>query len=80
MNLILFISIVIRFIAMAWSIVLLRRLRDWRISFLSIMLCLMALRQAITLYNNFDGWYFTVLGHKDEIPGFIVSVLALLII
>ena len=42
-------SIAIRLAAMAWSLVLLRQARDWRMGFLTGMLGLMALRQALTL-------------------------------
>jgi len=64
----LILSISIRVIAFLWSIVLLRRIRDWRIGLLSIMLLLMSFQQSMRL-----------LSIKSEIPGFIVSILVLLV-
>ena len=43
------VSILIRLVALAWSLVLMRRLRDWRLAFLTVMPALMALRQTLTL-------------------------------
>ena len=78
MNYILLTSILIRFVAIAWSIYLLRKLRDWRVVFLTILFALMASRQLFTLYSDFHGWYLTVAGHLDEIPGLIVSIFSLI--
>lgn len=64
----LILSISIRVIAFLWSIVLLRRIRDWRIGLLSMMLLLMSFQQIMRL-----------LSIKSEIPGFIVSILVLLV-
>ena len=49
MSLVLILSIVVLVIAMAWSIVLLCRLRDWRMSFFTGMLSLMVLSQILML-------------------------------
>jgi hypothetical protein len=38
MSLILIVSILIRLVALGWSIVLLKQIKDWRMGFLSIML------------------------------------------
>lgn len=72
-------SILIRLGALAWSLLLLRQARDWRMAFLTAMLALMALRQALTLYGIVEraGGEFP-LGTLSEIPGLIVSVLAAL--
>ena len=80
MNLIIVISILIRIIAIVWSIFLLHKLRDWRMGFLTIMLALMALRQIFTAYHGFDGWYLTIADHVDELPGLVVSLLSLIIV
>ena len=46
------ISIAIRILAVVWSVLLLRHIRDWRIGFLTLMFTLMALRQLLTLWNT----------------------------
>ena len=56
MSLVLIISIVIRLLAMVWSIVLLRRVRDWRMGFLTVMLGLMVLRQTLTVLTEKESW------------------------
>jgi len=78
MSLILIVSIAIRLVAMGWSIVLLRRIRDWRMGFLTVMLGLMALRQALTLLTENESWTFFIAGHLKELPGLIVSTMAFL--
>ena len=80
MDVILISSILIRFVAMAWSIYLIRKLRDWRMGFLTLMVTLMAMRQIFTVANSFDGWYLSIPSHSDEIPGLIVSILSLVIV
>ncbi len=49
MSIVLVLSIMIRLIAVVWSVYLLQRIRDWRIGFLTIMLALMTLRQILAL-------------------------------
>ena len=78
MSLIITISILIRLVAMAWSIVLLRQIKDWRMGFLSIMLGLMALRQILAFWNTRESWSFVVTGQVSEFPGLIVSLMALI--
>ncbi|MFQ5614199.1 MAG: GAF domain-containing protein [Anaerolineae bacterium] len=78
MSLILIVSIVIRLVAMGWSIVLLRRVRDWRMGFLTAMLALMALRQGLTLLAQPSFGSLSALTPLTESPGLIVSVLAFL--
>ncbi len=78
MSAILLLSISIRMLATAWSILLVRRTRDFRMSFLTLMLCLMTLRQLLTLWMEFDS--LTVVVAKDfiELPGLLVSIMAFL--
>ena len=64
----LIISISIRVIAIICSIILLWRIKDWRISLLTLMLLLMAFQQSMRFF-----------GVMNELPGFIVSILALLV-
>ena len=72
------ISIAIRILAIVWSVVLLCRMRDWRISFLTLMFALMALRQLLTLWNTPTSSLtdFTLI--TSEFPGLIVSIIAFL--
>jgi signal transduction histidine kinase len=70
MNIILIVSIMTRLVALGWSIVLLLRLKDWRLGFFTALTGLMALRQILTLGE----------GRTDpttELPGLIVSVMVL---
>ncbi len=78
MSLILLISITIRLFALGWSIVLLRRIRDWRMGVLSVMLALMALRQILTLWEHSQSVTSSVTSQITELPGLAVSVLAFL--
>ncbi len=75
-------SIILRIAGLIWSLVLVRRLRDWRMAFLSAMLFLMACRQILTLVWLDAHVHAGPLGHtgsiSSEIPGFVVSVLAFL--
>ena len=80
MSLILVLSISIRLAALAWSIALLRKVKDWRMGFFGLMLALMALRQILTLKSSFESWDFNVSGHANELPGLVVSVMAFLAI
>ena len=80
MDVILFASILIRVIAIVWSVYLIRKLRDWRMGFLTLMFTLMALRQIFTVSHSFEGWYLSLPTHTDEIPGLIVSILSLVIV
>ena len=78
MSLILIISILIRLIAMAWSIVLLSRTRDGRMGFLTVLLALMATRQTFTLLETRESLIISITAQATELPGLIVSVMAFL--
>jgi len=80
MSLILIVSIIIRLTAMGFSIVLLRRSRDWRMGFLTVMLGLMALRQLFPLLMEKESWTVSLTAQITELPGLIVSVMAFLTI
>lgn len=73
MNLVLLLSAVLRFGAIAWSILLLWRLRDWRMGFLTAMLGLMMLRLLLTLVWQGKDW-------EQELPGLAVSLMALVLV
>jgi len=74
----LLLSILIRILAFGWSILLLRRIRDWRMGFLSVMLALMALRQILTLKSKYTSTDLTFSSLGTEWPGLIVSLMAFL--
>ncbi len=78
MNAILLISIGIRLVALFWSLLIWRRLKDWRLAFFSLMLLLMAIRQMLTLRNKIDDSFVFYFIGGDEVPGLMVSILALL--
>ncbi len=46
------ISLIICLVAVGWSLVLLYRVRDWRIALLTVMLALMALRRALAMLQE----------------------------
>ena len=78
MNATLIVSIVIRLAALVWSLVLLRRTRDWRIALFAGMIALMALRQILSLYGTLSTASLSLAAPWDEVPALAVSVLALL--
>jgi PAS domain-containing protein len=78
MSFILVCSIAIRVIAFGWSVLLLFRIRDWRIIFLTGMIFLMALRQTLTLVKAPQIWPLSFSANIDELPGLVVSILAFL--
>jgi L-lactate permease len=64
----LIVSITVRVIAVFWSLFLIKRIKDWRITLLTAMLSLMAVQQLLRLTEI-----------RSELPGFIVSLLVLLV-
>jgi len=80
MSLILIVSIIIRLAAIGWSIVLLRRIRDWRIGLMTAMFGMMALRQILTLLTVKESWAISFKAQLIELPGLAVSAIALLVV
>ena len=78
MSLILIVSILIRLAAMFWSIVLLQRIRDWRMGFLTLMLALMAARQILTMLTGMESMTILITGDTTELPGLAVGIMAFL--
>ncbi len=78
MSLILVLSILLRLAALSWGIALIRRLRDWRMGLLCVMVGLMALRQILTLLAAGPSWTISATANVDELPGLFVSIFALL--
>ncbi len=48
--------------------------------FLAIMLALMAMRQILALWGNYEHWNILIVGQLTELPGLVVSIMALLTI
>ncbi len=71
-------SIAIRILAVVWSVLLLRRTRDWRIGFLTLMFALMALHQLLTLWNTPASNLTDFTLASSELPGLMVSIMAFL--
>jgi len=67
---IIYTSVLLRIVGVGYSLVLLYRVNDARFGFLTLMLSLMAARQAATIQTGSPG--------IEELPGLVVSVLALL--
>jgi PAS domain S-box-containing protein len=60
--------------AMAWSIVLMRRLQKWWVGFITVLLSLMALREGITLFGPRDPGIIALVSGAAEKPGIILSI------
>ena len=69
------VSILLRLLSTAWLIVLLRRVRDWRIIFLTLTIALMALRQILTLITADPAWNLSLNTSLTELTGLVVSVM-----
>ena len=78
MHLILIFSILLRVAGVIYSIVLWRRLRDWRIGTLAAILVLLSGRQIFTLINEIAHPHQSIWGHATEIPALLISFLTLL--
>ncbi|MBT4687782.1 MAG: PAS domain S-box protein [Rhodospirillaceae bacterium] len=78
MSAILLISILVRVLAFGAALLLIRRIRDWRLTFLAAMIGFMAVRQTWTLATRSTDWQLMYIGSLDELPGLLVSVLALM--
>lgn len=76
---ILILSITVRIIAVFLSVKFIYDTRNWKLSFLTIMLFLMALRQSLTLYHvlNDSASLELIDQESRELPGLIVSFIAL---
>src|SRR5210317_1680989 len=78
MHLILIFSILLRVAGVFYSIVLWRRLRDWRIGTLAAILVLLSGRQIFTFSNEITHPHESIWGHATEIPALLISFLTLL--
>lgn len=73
MNWLLVFAIVIRLLAAVWSVVLMRRLRDWRVAFLTVVLLLMMVPLGIALWGPEPEVY-------QESMGFHALVLSIILV
>ncbi len=78
MQLILVFSILLRVAGVVYSIVLWRRLRDWRIGTLTAILALLSGRQIATLINEMGHDHESIWGHASEVPALFISFFTLL--
>ena len=79
MSLILLVSTGIRLAALGWSLVLLRRIQDWRMGCFTVILALMVLHQLLTLRVRGDGSLVIVSPQAlAELPGLLVSIMLFL--
>ena len=78
MGLVLVLSIVVRLFALGWSLLLLRRTRDWRMAFLALVIVLMATRQGLSLASLAPSGSSWLEGGGTELPGLAVSGMVLL--
>lgn len=74
------VSIFFRLLALVWSVVLIWRIQDWRMGFLSFMLALMATRQILALRTILLSSDIPVHNWTTELFGLVVSALAFLAI
>src|SRR5437588_2234204 len=78
MSPLLVISVVIRVLAivwaMVWSVIVLRRLKDWRIGFLTAFLALTALRESLTLLETREFGVVSIISGAAEQPGIVLSI------
>lgn len=80
MALLLAISILLRGLALGLSVWMIRRTRDWRMGFLTLMLGFMTLRQILTLRLSDPSSPFSMEGAATELPGLVVSLMTFLMV
>jgi diguanylate cyclase (GGDEF)-like protein/PAS domain S-box-containing protein len=81
MSFILNASIVIWLIAIIWSFSLLNKIRDWRMGFLTLMYCLIALGQLFDFFRSKNTTLSEIyLRQLTEFPDLIASVIALFVL
>ncbi|MFQ5824450.1 MAG: PAS domain S-box protein [bacterium] len=80
MNLILFVSLVIRLIAMGWSILLLQRMKNWRMSFLTALLGFMVIHPILTLFEYKVIHSIVITSPFTELSELVISFMVLLFV
>ncbi len=71
-------AILLQLGALAWSVVLLLRLRDWRIATLIALLTLMVGTEVLLAIGGVRAWPITTLPQATYVPGVVVSFVLLL--
>ncbi len=77
MNPILWLSLLVRLGALGWSLVILVRLKDWRMAFLAVMCAVLVARATMTLLGAPGAWAVTGAAMVDELPGLVLAFGAL---
>ncbi|MEM7582664.1 MAG: ATP-binding protein [Acidobacteriota bacterium] len=80
MSILICLSIAIRVLNFFWSIALVRRVRDWRLSFLPLMMILTVMRQTIDLFEDGVAWKVSWSMPLSEVPGLLLSGITFLLI
>ena len=80
MSILVALSILVRILNFCWSIVLVRRVRDWRLAFLPPMMILTVLRQTIDLFEDGVSWQVSWSMPLSEVPGLLLSGITFLLI
>ncbi|MEM7350163.1 MAG: ATP-binding protein [Acidobacteriota bacterium] len=73
MSILVLVSISIRVLNCVFAIILVRRLRDWRLAFLPLMMILTVLRQTIHFFEAGVAWHISWSMPLSEVPGLLLS-------
>ena len=73
MSILVLLSISIRVLNCVLALALVRRLRDWRLSFLPLMMILTVLRQTIHFLETSESWRVSWTMPLSEVPGLLLS-------
>ena len=71
-------ALLLQLVALAWSIVLLVRLWDWRVAPLTGLLALMIASEVLLAIGQAQGWPFATLPLAGDVPDVLVSAILLL--
>lgn len=77
MSVLFFLALVAELAALAWSIAFLVKLRDWRLGFLSALLCFLVVRKYLVIENHDAVWPLSYATPPDAIADLLISILAL---
>ncbi len=80
MSILVCLSIAVRILNFFWSIALVRRVRDWRLAFLPLMMVLTVMRQTIDLVEDGVAWQISWSMPLSEVPGLMLSGITFLLI
>lgn len=80
MSILVVVSILIRILNFCWSIVLVRRVRDWRLAFVPLIMILTVLRQTLDLVEDGVAWEVSWAMPWSEVPGLLISGITFLLL